>query len=265
MSYWLNLGAFGFNTVVTYTIGGGSIPAVTEWLAAKGLQTNREVSRKYPTMITPSGWAFAIWGPIYLLETATVLGGVYFCSSKTSASGLQAASTSFQLACIAQGVWAVLFGADQIILSTGMLGAITYFMFDVYTRTVGETDISFLPVRLGFAMHTTWLICAGLVSVNITAKSLGCSVTQQQGLVMVSELLGATVALYLGYRYRDLVPPLVATWALTAIAKNKNSVDTAIHVGASQSALTNLSNLGQSLAVVTATGAAVLAFQMLSQ
>ena len=27
-----------------------------------------QVSEKYDTPVTPAGWAFAIWGPIFLLE-----------------------------------------------------------------------------------------------------------------------------------------------------------------------------------------------------
>lgn len=39
------------------------------WLGA----TNKEISDKFPTPLTPAGWAFSIWGLIFLLQ-----GGCYF-------------------------------------------------------------------------------------------------------------------------------------------------------------------------------------------
>ena len=35
---------------------------------AIGAKSNKQISERYPTLITPAGWAFAIWGPIFLLE-----------------------------------------------------------------------------------------------------------------------------------------------------------------------------------------------------
>ena len=35
---------------------------------ALGAQTNTVVSKAYPTLVTPAGWAFSIWGIIYTLE-----------------------------------------------------------------------------------------------------------------------------------------------------------------------------------------------------
>ena len=33
-------------------------------------KTNEELSEKYQTLITPAGYAFAIWGPIFIWEGA---------------------------------------------------------------------------------------------------------------------------------------------------------------------------------------------------
>ena len=56
-----NLAAFGVNTAVTFGLG-------TRGLL--GARTNKAVSAEFPTLCTPApgGWAFAIWGPIFLLE-----------------------------------------------------------------------------------------------------------------------------------------------------------------------------------------------------
>ena len=40
------------------------------WLSNSGLlgPTNGEISDRYPTLIVAAGYAFAIWGPIFLLD-----------------------------------------------------------------------------------------------------------------------------------------------------------------------------------------------------
>ena len=40
------------------------------WLSNTGLlgPTNGEISDRYPTLIVAAGYAFAIWGPIFLLD-----------------------------------------------------------------------------------------------------------------------------------------------------------------------------------------------------
>ena len=59
----LNLLFFVANLVVTFVIGTTNIT-----LFGKENQTNQQVSETYPTLITPIGWAFSIWGLIFLLE-----------------------------------------------------------------------------------------------------------------------------------------------------------------------------------------------------
>ena len=49
---------------------------VVNYLGASGFfngMGQAEVSRKYPTLITPNGFAFSIWGVIYTLLLATLI------------------------------------------------------------------------------------------------------------------------------------------------------------------------------------------------
>ena len=50
---YLNIVAYIVNVVFTYGIGVGGF---------FNLPTNDELSEKYQTLVTPVGWAFAIWG-----------------------------------------------------------------------------------------------------------------------------------------------------------------------------------------------------------
>lgn len=60
----LNAVAYAVNLVVTYGIG---------VLGIGGLPNNSELSEKYPTLITPAGWAFAIWAIIFISQGVFVV------------------------------------------------------------------------------------------------------------------------------------------------------------------------------------------------
>merc|ERR1719313_124544 len=63
---WLNLGAYVLNTIVTYV----SLTGIFG-------KTNTELSAKYETLVTPSGWAFSIWGPIFIREGIFVVAQLF--------------------------------------------------------------------------------------------------------------------------------------------------------------------------------------------
>ena len=60
---WLN--AIGFIAVIVVNYLSNSLPI--------GGRTNKEVSDMYPVLLTPSGYAFSIWGLIYLLLAGFVV------------------------------------------------------------------------------------------------------------------------------------------------------------------------------------------------
>ncbi len=49
--------AFAFNTAANF--GMGVVPA--RFCQRLGLEDNKTVSEAFPTLVTPAGWAFAIW------------------------------------------------------------------------------------------------------------------------------------------------------------------------------------------------------------
>ena len=56
--HYANVLAYIANVSVTYIIGISGL---------FGLPTNGELSAKYQTLVTPAGYAFSIWGLIYVL------------------------------------------------------------------------------------------------------------------------------------------------------------------------------------------------------
>ena len=55
---------FLLNTIITYT----SLIQVGPSGESPFGPTNTQLSLKYQALVTPNGWAFSIWGPIFILE-----------------------------------------------------------------------------------------------------------------------------------------------------------------------------------------------------
>ena len=83
-----NCVAYGLNVLVTYAVGSNGN-------AMLGAKSNREMSQLYPTLVTPQGKAFAIWGPIFLLEGASVVWQLMYVNKTHKAYAVLEAASPF--------------------------------------------------------------------------------------------------------------------------------------------------------------------------
>merc|ERR1719389_1282512 len=100
----LNLAAYVLNTVVTYSSLTGIFGS-----------TNTELSNKYQTLVTPAGWAFSIWGPIFIWEGIFVVAQL-FPRFRQSEVVLKISPCWWAL-CVIQCCWTVAFAQDQVTLA----------------------------------------------------------------------------------------------------------------------------------------------------
>jgi tryptophan-rich sensory protein len=105
-----NVAAYCVNAFTTYALG--SSDAIGKKFGAK---SNKQISELYPTLITPAGWAFSIWGPIFLLEGASV---IWMCIQTDHDEVLAAASPYWIMGCVLQAGWTVAFCFEKIPLSS---------------------------------------------------------------------------------------------------------------------------------------------------
>jgi len=78
--------------------------------------TTGEISDKYNTLFTPSGFTFSIWGIIYILVFMFVI--VFVTSTPTSLSNPQLLGTLFIISCLLNASWLLSWHYDKILLST---------------------------------------------------------------------------------------------------------------------------------------------------
>ena len=179
------------------------------------------------TLVAPAGWAFAIWGPIFLGEMVGVVAPFFINESDPIVALLRKTAGPFVAAQLFQSLWCAAFrpkytGASRFI-STGLLGATAYSLSRAHAVFASSSDlysnlqygIYFLPM----ALHFGWTTAASLVNLNGSVamqEEVSSSVVKYVGhaSVVVATALGVFVAVS-----RDApVFAGVIAWALSAVA-----------------------------------------------
>jgi benzodiazapine receptor len=236
-----NSAAYALNFLFTFALGTPNAIG-----SALGFQSNKYISDKYPTLVTPSGWAFSIWGPIFLLEGYSVL---------ISTSLSSDVSFWWKSTCVLQAAWTVCFGLGSrrefVALSTPLIVGIAYCTRAMYTQTINDFDIG-LECRVAFALHAAWTSAAALVNLSLVARAYSIDGQAQLRLALVSEIGAFALSAYTSYSNSDPVYTLVTAWALLAIGLNQGTRTQKKNVGISPAALVSVGDLSMALGSLSA-------------
>lgn len=179
-----------------------------------GTATN-VVSDRYPTPITPSGYAFAIWSLIYFGCAAF---SIYQILPSQTAK-FRALRRIYIVSCVANCAWLYFWSQEMIVVCLGvilvLLATLAFINFKLKTT---ETYGEFWFVKFPFGIYFGWVTAATLVNAMIALVSqgtpLGYSIYLGAGFILLAAVFGVLVRIKLtNYFY-----PLAIAWALTAIA-----------------------------------------------
>lgn len=218
---------------------------VMNYLSNTGLfggQTNGDISNKYHTLITPAGYAFAIWGLIFLGLLAFA---VYQAlpGQRTNAR-FRAIGGWVILNAFCNAIWSPLFNHELIgvalIVILVMLASAAIIEHLLLARphipVVAPDPDSTLPesdappaqtwlARIPFSIYFGWLTVATILNVAVYLKAselslMGLSETAwAMAVLVVSFVVGAMIFNH----YRSLAYMLVFGWAYAAIAVEQAS------------------------------------------
>ena len=173
------------------------------------------------TLITPSGWAFAIWGPLFLLSIAFALWQA-LPAQRTNAL-LARIGWPAAIALAAQGVWSTytqlanLTAISVVIILVSLAGLLI-----VLRALVAAPSLS-LGERLfaapAFSALAAWLTAASIVNISASLKYHGLAGAEPAPVVTaVMIVIGSAIAAIAAARVRGApLYGLVFTWALVAI------------------------------------------------
>mmetsp|Transcript_36650 Transcript_36650/g.73961 ORF Transcript_36650/g.73961 Transcript_36650/m.73961 type:complete len:305 (-) Transcript_36650:240-1154(-) len=198
-------------------------------------QTNSELSRKYQTFVTPAGWAFSIWGLIYLAELANTV--FQFTAAERDASNpiVKRIGWWWVVAQLFQVAWTFVFAQELILLSflcmVGIFGSLWKVIAaldagragTLSVGTVGEQDrfpvsrLQWWMYYFPFQLHFAWITAATIINTNLLFRAGDAPLITQLGFAIFSLSIPLLSGMYAACYRLDAVHPLVLAWALAAL------------------------------------------------
>ncbi len=214
---WLVLAS----TVLMITLN--SVPA-----SVFGGQDNGTMSHKYQTLITPAGYAFAIWGIIFIGVLAYAIYQVM--PAQRSNARFSAAAPWVIANMIFNGFWTVIFGQEWLAFATLVIIADLLTLYKI-ADALGINRVRVSPVetwlaRVPFSIYFGWLTVATTVCIALFLKANGFNAftlgEQTWAVVILTVAFGIGASVF--NRYRNIAYILVFTWAYYAISVQTKSV-----------------------------------------
>jgi hypothetical protein len=238
-AYWAGLSHFNYLNLTFYIIN----VAIT-YASLTGIfgPTNTALSAKYQTLVTPAGWAFSIWGPIFIWEGVFAVAQMLpaFRSHPIITDGI---SYFWAALCVFQVAWSIAFAQEVIWLALvfmlmilASLVIILYRNYSIATTTFSE----YYLIKAVFQLQCGWIVAASAVNTNVMFasallvkdfvidNSTVTDVVTAAGPDVASTLLGVAIvslaAVFIcGLKAASLEQPQiivvgVVAWALGAVA-----------------------------------------------
>jgi len=174
-----------------------------------------DISDSYPSLFTPSGYAFSIWGIIYILLGVYVFKTVFSSSDQFSEQYTYIVMGLFVLTSIFNISWLLLWHYDYIALSTIVM--LLFLIVNVIiVNTIPTSDVL---AKTAFSIYAGWIMVAFIANVTIMLVKLDL------GLFMNNEVVWYVVVITIGlgiissllYIDKNVVYGLVFVWAFLAI------------------------------------------------
>jgi benzodiazapine receptor len=209
------------------TVGVNSLAGATTLLNGK---TTGQVSDSYPTLITPQGFTFAIWGVIYILLAFFV---VYQVLPRNRDKLFhERISFLFILSCLLNIAWIFLWQyglfAYSVIFIFGLLGS----LIAIYLRLrIGKSAAPLrerICVQLPFSVYMGWITIASIANVAIALTAAGWNgfgIAPSTGAAIVITIALIITLVVIATR-KDVAYSLVIAWALYGIMSKQSGNQT---------------------------------------
>jgi benzodiazapine receptor len=220
---WSNIIAFVATVVVNGLAGSTTLLG--------GVNT-AQISDSNPTLVTPAGYVFSIWGIIYvLLGVFVVYQALPSQSEKEYALKI---GWLFVLSSFLNIVWLVLWQYEFLSLSVLLMFLLLSSLILIYLRLgIGKSKVSLrekLAVHLPFSVYLGWITIATIANISVTLVSVGWDgfgMDPEIWAVLVLVVALAITISVLATR-RDIAYGLVVVWALFGIAVKQSGNQTIV-------------------------------------
>ncbi len=197
------------------------------YAAGTGIIGNKsvgEISDIYQTLITPAGYAFSIWGLIYLMLSGYVGYQWYGYFNNRNKDSLQPSGLWFMLSNIANGLWIIAWVNEALGLSVLIMAVLLLSLIQLIIRL--RLEIWNAPLRIlafvwwPICIYIGWIILATVLNVSVWLKSLTIftNVLSPEIWAVIVICVATFIYAFLIYKRNMREAAMVGCWGLIAIA-----------------------------------------------
>ena len=213
-------------TVVVNSLAGGT--------TILGGQLTSAVSDANPTLITPAGYVFSIWGVIYVLLAVFVV--YQALPSQKGREYQNKIGWLFALSSLINILWLFLWQYNYLSVSVVLMFALLATLILIYLRLgIGKAKVTLrerLAVHLPFSVYLGWITVASIANVAVTLVSLkwdGFGISPETWAILVVAVALIITVLMLITR-KDVAYSLVIIWALVGIGVKQSGNQTIVQL-----------------------------------
>lgn len=218
------------------------VTIVVNYLSNTGIfnnETMATISAKFQNLFTPAGYAFSIWGFIYLgLFGFVIYYGPFSKNTDAKEKVILNVGWWFAISCVANSLWIFAWLYEYTFLSIPIM----ILLFISLLKIIGNNRKIIEPkdfktiifLRLPFYIYSGWISVALIANVaaylkKIQWSGLGISETAW---TIVMFTVAAIIHLYMVWKLNMTAFALVAVWALIAIAVANQDTNQTVYIAA---------------------------------
>lgn len=187
-----------------------------------GGKSTAEISDTNPTLITPAGYVFSIWGIIYILLGIFVIFQALPVEKGKEYHGK--IGWLFVLSSLLNIAWLFLWQFEYLSLSVVLMFLLLASLISIYLRlNIGKSSVPLrekLAVHVPFSVYLGWITIASIANVSVALVSAGWDgfgISQEIWAALIIVIALVITLLVIATR-KDAAYGLVIIWALAGIA-----------------------------------------------
>jgi len=175
------------------------------------------ISDSYPNLFAPAGYAFSIWGLIYILLAIYVI----YQFKKGNDALVKKVNLFFVINAILNASWIFAWHYDLIWLSVILMFGLLFTLIKISKifKTATLTQYERWFVRLPFSVYLGWITVATIANITIFLVSInwsGFGLSESFWTILIL-LIGASIGSLRTFQNRNIPYGLVLVWAYGAI------------------------------------------------
>ncbi|MDQ0205800.1 TspO/MBR family protein [Alkalicoccobacillus murimartini] len=176
-----------------------------------------DVADALGSIIQPAGYAFSIWGFIYLLITIWIIR--MFFANEIERKSYKKIGGWFAANILLNSLWILVFESEFIGLSVFVILGVFLTVLTIYLKIESVPGTPWWH-RLPFSAYLGWITVA--VIVNVFAWTNASDIESFLGLneltwTMILLIVATLITLFVTFRHRDIMYPLIIIWAYVGI------------------------------------------------